>query len=40
VEFIYAEGLNMGPQAQAAGLGEARAEIERLTAAAGEAVPA
>lgn len=31
VEFIYAEGLNMGPEAQAAGLAEARAEIARLT---------
>jgi FMN-dependent NADH-azoreductase len=29
VEFIYAEGLNMGPDAQAAGLAAARAEIAR-----------
>jgi FMN-dependent NADH-azoreductase len=34
VEFIYAEGLNMGPEAQAAGLAAARAEIERLAAGA------
>jgi len=31
VEFIYAEGLNMGPEAQANGLAQARAQIEQLT---------
>jgi FMN-dependent NADH-azoreductase len=30
VEFIYAEGLNMGPEAEAAGLAEARAQIDAL----------
>ncbi|HEY1090476.1 MAG TPA: NAD(P)H-dependent oxidoreductase [Burkholderiaceae bacterium] len=32
VEFVYAEGLNMGPEAQAAGLADARAQIEALFA--------
>ncbi|MBB5203629.1 FMN-dependent NADH-azoreductase [Inhella inkyongensis] len=31
LHFVYAEGLNMGPEAQAAGLAAARAEIEALT---------
>ncbi|UXH77849.1 FMN-dependent NADH-azoreductase [Roseateles amylovorans] len=30
VEFVYAEGLNMGPEAAAAGLASARAEIAAL----------
>ncbi|MBH9554315.1 FMN-dependent NADH-azoreductase [Inhella gelatinilytica] len=30
VHFIYAEGLNMGPEAQAAGLANARAEMDAL----------
>ncbi len=34
VEFIYAEGLNMGPEAQANGLAQARAQIEQVTQAA------
>lgn len=33
VHFVYAEGLNLGPDAQAKGLAEARAEIARLIAA-------
>lgn len=32
IEFIYAEGLAMGPEAEAAGLAEARAQIEALFA--------
>jgi FMN-dependent NADH-azoreductase len=36
VEFVYAEGLNMGDDAQAAAIASARAEIARLT----EGVPA
>lgn len=32
VEFIYAEGLAMGPESEAAGLAEARAQIEALFA--------
>lgn len=31
VEFIYAEGLNMGPEAQARGLAQAREQIQALT---------
>jgi len=31
VDFIYAEGLNMGPEAQANGLAQARAQIDTLT---------
>lgn len=34
VEFIYAEGLAMGPDAEAAGLAEARGQIDALTLAA------
>lgn len=34
IEFIYAEGLAMGPEAEAAGLAEARAQIEALFASA------
>lgn len=30
VEFVYAEGLNMGPEAEAAGIDAARREIARL----------
>lgn len=37
VHFIYAEGLNMGPEAQARGLLEARAEIAALDSAAAAA---
>ncbi|MCE4556481.1 FMN-dependent NADH-azoreductase [Roseateles cellulosilyticus] len=33
VEFIYAEGLNMGPEAADRGLSEARAQISELLAA-------
>jgi FMN-dependent NADH-azoreductase len=32
VDFVYAEGLNMGPQSKAAGLAKATADIERLVA--------
>lgn len=32
IRFIYAEGLALGPEAQARGLAEARAEIARLAA--------
>lgn len=32
VEFVYAEGLNMGPQSKEAGLAKATADIERLVA--------
>jgi FMN-dependent NADH-azoreductase len=32
VEFIYAEGLNMGPESKEAGLSKAAAHIERLVA--------
>ena len=38
VEFIYAEGLNMGPDAEAKALASARADIARITD--GEAVAA
>ena len=34
VEFIYAEGLAMGPEAEAAALEAARSEIARISAAA------
>jgi FMN-dependent NADH-azoreductase len=34
VEFIYAEGLNLGPDAAAQGLAQARAQIEQLLGAA------
>ena len=37
IEVVYAEGLNMGPEAQAQGLAAAR---ERIAALAGEAVSA
>ena len=33
VEFVYAEGLNMGPDAEAAGIAAARAAIARITGA-------
>lgn len=33
VHFVYAEGLNMGPDAQAAGLAAARAEMDALAPA-------
>jgi FMN-dependent NADH-azoreductase len=32
VEFVYAEGLNLGPQSKEAGLAKAAAEIARLAA--------
>ena len=32
VDFVYAEGLNMGPQSKEAGLAKANADIERLVA--------
>jgi FMN-dependent NADH-azoreductase len=32
VDFVYAEGLNMGPQSKEAGLAKATADIERLVA--------
>jgi FMN-dependent NADH-azoreductase len=32
VEFVYAEGLNMGPESKETGLNKAAAEIERLVA--------
>ena len=32
VDFVYAEGLNMGPQSKEAGLAKATADIERLGA--------
>jgi FMN-dependent NADH-azoreductase len=38
VEFVYAEGLSMGPEAEARALDSARAEIARI--AAGEAIAA
>lgn len=40
IEFIYAEGLAMGPEAAAAALAEARAQIDALLPAPQEAVAA